>query len=112
NGDSQVDIQDVDLICAAIQRGTNETEYDLTGDGAVNRNDMNELIVNILGTTFGDANLDGVFDSRDFVLVFQVGQYEDAIVGNSTWADGDWNCDGEFSSADLVLAFQASGFQI
>ena len=42
--------------------------------------------------------------------VFQAGEYEDNLVGNSTWAEGDWNGDGEFDSADLVLAFQDNGF--
>jgi hypothetical protein len=53
----------------------------------------------------GDANRDGVFDTSDLVFVLQRGQYEDDIVGNSTWADGDWNGDGEFDSHDLVFAF-------
>jgi hypothetical protein len=54
----------------------------------------------------GDANIDGVFDSGDLVHVFQVGEYEDAIAGNSTWSDGDWTNDNEFDSNDLVRAFQ------
>ena len=33
----------------------------------------------------GDANRDGRFDSVDFVQVFQAGEYEDGIAGNSTW---------------------------
>lgn len=42
--------------------------------------------------------------------VFQQGEYEDRITGNSTFEDGDWNGDGEFDSADLVLAFQRGDF--
>ena len=65
----------------------------------------------ICGTALiGDANLDGVFNSSDLVQVFEVGEYEDNIVGNSTFQDGDWNCDGEFDSNDLVLAFQAGHY--
>jgi hypothetical protein len=51
-----------------------------------------------------------VFDSRDLVLIFQAGEYEDGVPGNSIWLTGDWNCDGEFSSSDLVLAFQSGGY--
>lgn len=58
----------------------------------------------------GDANEDGVFNSKDLVLVFMAGQYEDAILANSTWQEGDWNDDGEFTSADLVLAFVEGGY--
>jgi hypothetical protein len=111
NGDGRVDIEDVDLLCGEIRSGGLDSTFDLTGDNSVNRNDMNELIVNVLDTSFGDANLDSTFNSSDFVVVFQLGEYEDDQVGNSTWAEGDWNCDGDFTTTDLVLAFQAGGFE-
>ena len=44
--------------------------------------------------------------------IFQAGEYEDAILGNSTWADGDWNGDGEFTSQDLVAAFQEGSYEV
>ncbi|MCA9198861.1 MAG: DUF2202 domain-containing protein [Planctomycetales bacterium] len=58
----------------------------------------------------GDVNNDGRFDSADLVQVMQVGEYEDGIVGNSTFAEGDWNLDGDFDSADLVLAMQVGHY--
>ena len=54
----------------------------------------------------GDVNGDGLFNSSDLVEVFQVGEYEDGIAGNSTFEDGDWTGDGEFDSADFVFVFQ------
>ncbi len=60
----------------------------------------------------GDANRDGVFDSSDLALVFQAGEYEDAILGNSAWAEGDWNGDGDFDSSDLVFAFQQGTYSL
>ena len=57
----------------------------------------------------GDANGDGLFNSADMVQVFQTGEYEDDIAGNSTFAEGDWNGDGDFTSSDMVMAFQAGG---
>ncbi|MFC1758543.1 hypothetical protein ACFL2H_07215 [Planctomycetota bacterium] len=59
----------------------------------------------------GDANRDGVFDTADLLHVFQIGEYDDQLVGNSTWEEGDWNGDGEFTSKDLVLAFQLGQFE-
>ncbi len=59
----------------------------------------------------GDADIDGLFNSQDLVNVFQVGEYEDTILGNSTWSDGDWNNDDEFTSADLVAAFQTGNYE-
>jgi hypothetical protein len=38
----------------------------------------------------GDADGNGLFDSTDLIQVFSVGQYEDAVVGNSDWTGGDW----------------------
>ena len=60
----------------------------------------------------GDANRDGRFDSVDFVQVFQAGEYEDDIAGNSTWEEGDWNGDGDFDSADFVAAFQTGLYEV
>jgi hypothetical protein len=57
----------------------------------------------------GDANIDGVF-SGDLMHVFQVGEYEDVIPGNSTWSDGDWTNDNVFNSSDLVAAFQDGNY--
>ncbi len=56
----------------------------------------------------GDANLDGVFDAADLILVFQAGQFEDGLVGNSVWATGDWNGDGEFDTSDIIAAYLAN----
>ena len=54
----------------------------------------------------GDANGDGVFDSSDLVQVFRAGEYEDDVVGNSTFEEGDWDGDQDFTTSDLVLAFR------
>jgi hypothetical protein len=58
----------------------------------------------------GDVNHDGIFNSSDFVLLFQNGEYEDGIPGNSTFDEGDWNGDGDFTTADFVVAFQAGTY--
>jgi hypothetical protein len=110
NDDNAVDILDVDLLCAEILDGGLNDDFDLTDDGSVTADDVDELVLDILQTTYGDANLDGVFNSADFVVVFAAGEYEDDILGNSTWADGDWNCDGDFSTGDLVFALSFGGY--
>jgi hypothetical protein len=104
-----VDARDIDLLCQGLHEG--DGEFDLTGDGSTTDADLTFLIESILGTTIGDANLDGTFDSADLVLVFQNAEYEDDPAGNSGWQDGDWNCDGEFNTSDLVAAFQAGGYR-
>ncbi|MCP4194749.1 MAG: hypothetical protein GY768_29445 [Planctomycetaceae bacterium] len=59
---------------------------------------------------FGDANRDGVFDAQDLIEVFKNGEYQDDIMGNSTFDEGDWNQDGDFDSSDLVFAFQTGSY--
>ena len=90
--------------------GTEDAEFDLNSDGIVDDSDRDMMVFDYLNSTYGDANLDGIFNSSDFVYVFQRGKYEDQTPSNAGWADGDWNCDGRFSSQDLVLALQTGDY--
>ena len=85
---------------------------DLDSDGDIDFDDRVAWVYETNNTYFGDSNLDGVFDSGDFVHVFQIGQFEDNIPGNSNWEAGDWNGDGDFTSSDIVLAFQEGGYDM
>ena len=61
-------------------------------------------------TWFGDADLNGEFNSNDFVQVFQAGKYETAL--SAGWAEGDWDASGTFESGDFVVAFQDGGYEL
>ena len=102
---------DIDRTCAAILANEQKAQVDFNSDGVVDLLDHHYLINQVMRITAGDANVDGVFDSKDLVLVFQPGEYEDETDGNSQWSEGDWNCDGDFDTKDLVAAFQAGGYQ-
>ncbi len=110
DGNATVDGRDIDLLSAQIRAGGTDSRFDLTNDGLVNPADREELVVRVLGSKFGDSNLNGVFDSKDLIQVFQLGGYGDATPGNGTWAGGDWNGDGDFDESDLVWAFQAGAY--
>lgn len=110
NFDRLINATDISLFCEQLHSDDAENRFDLNGDGQVDSTDFHVLILDVLNTTFGDANLDGVFDSRDFVSVFQVDEFEDDLAGNSTWSEGDWDCDGDFTTRDFVLAFQFGGY--
>ena len=111
NGDQSVTEDDLSLLCAAIHQAEPPDAFDLSNDGVVDDVDFQFLVEDILQTTVGDANLDGVFNSSDLILIFQAGEYEDQQPGNSTWGEGDWDCDGDFTTADLIAAFQRGNYQ-
>lgn len=109
DANGQVNSRDMDLLCAAIM--TNDSRFDLTGDGAVDRSDLNQFVTALLHTTFGDANLDGLFNSARLSADFPSRSIRRRSTAEpQSWAQGDWNCDGEFDSADLVLAFQVGAY--
>jgi hypothetical protein len=111
DGSGSLDAGDIDLLSAEVRAGANNSRFDLTGDHQVNADDRVHWIDVLKRTYLGDANLDGEFNSTDFVVVFTAGQYEDLVTGNSAWATGDWNGDGDFGSTDFVAAFQAGGYE-
>ena len=108
-GDGSVNGDDIDAIAKAIRDGDSAAKFDLDGSGAVDPSDRNFIVNDILNTFFGDADLNGEFNSGDFVTVFTAGLYE---TGNAAgWATGDWNGDGFFDSGDFVVAFQDGGYE-
>ncbi len=112
NDDLEVDASDLQLFCDALRDGRPNLVYDLTADGAVDHADLLFLVRDLLGTEIGDANLDGQFNSSDFVAVFQGGWYESVLPGGADWSTGDWDCDGRFDSSDIVFAFQHGGYEL
>lgn len=111
NGDRIRDAGDLDLLRAAAEAGSEDTQFDVDNNGVVDRSDQLAWVQDIFESSAGDANLDGVFNSADLVQVFQRGEYQDKLLENSTWADGDWNGNGEFESSDLVAAFQGQTYR-
>ncbi len=110
NQDGTLSIDDVDSLCSAIRASELTEATDVDRDGIISIEDLEFLISTVFGTTAGDANLDGVFNSRDLVLVFRENTFEDGIDDNASWISGDWNCDGDFTTFDLVVAFRAASY--
>jgi hypothetical protein len=110
NGDGVLDDTDIDLLFQQLRSPTPDLAFDLTGDGSLDEADRDHMILSSLGTTYGDANLDRIFNSADLIQVLAAGKYEDNVPGNAGWAEGDWNGDGDFGTGDLVLALQQGGY--
>lgn len=111
DGDGELTTGDIEVICSQFDQDNPDPRMDINGDTVVDFQDLRIWVEEISNTYIGDANLDGEFGTGDFVQVFIVGEYEDGISNNSTWAEGDWNCDGEFDTRDFVDAFQSDGFE-
>ena len=79
--------------------------WDANGDGSVNVEDVNEWILNIKGTSLGDADLDGLVDGLDFID-WNVNKFTE----HDTWCGGDFNADGFVDGFDFVI-WNANKFQ-
>jgi hypothetical protein len=111
DGNGLVTANDIDLLNERLRLHDNDLAFDLDGDAIVAESDRDLLVQSILGTLYGDSNLDGRFNSSDLVTVFAEGQYEDDVDGNSGWIAGDWNGDGDFTTSDLVFVFGRGGYE-
>ncbi len=110
NQDGSCDAGDIDDLARSLRAGTHDPRFDLTGDALVSGADHRWWVRKIVETDFGDATLDGRFDSKDLIRVFQAGEFEDSIPDNSSWSEGDWNGDGDFDSGDMLVAFQSGSY--
>ena len=98
-----------DPLTADVIAGNNTASFDLDNNAAVNAEDRRVWIEDLRNTYFGDANLDGEFNSSDFVAVFGAAKYETGEA--ATWGEGDWNGDAQFNSSDFVSAFSGGGYE-
>ena len=109
NANGELDVADIDLLTAASASPDNDSAFDLTGDGNVDQADIVHWVKELKNTWIGDANLDGEFNSSDFVAIFGAGLFE--TNQPAVWSQGDWNGDGVFNSGDFVGAFADGGFE-
>ncbi|MEC9373261.1 MAG: dockerin type I domain-containing protein, partial [Planctomycetota bacterium] len=70
---------------------------DMNGDLVVDLDDVSKVVRDILGTNFGDVNLDGVIDAADAsIAMMNLGMPGD-------WKTGDVNGDGQVTQRDLDI---------
>ncbi len=95
NSDGIVDDKDIDLLQANLG-SNNEDVFDLDFDNDVDQDDLDILITDILGTFYGDANLDQFVGLEDLNTVLS--NWNLNVTG---WGNGDLNGDGFIGIADL-----------
>jgi hypothetical protein len=76
---------------------------DIDGDLDVDTGDIYELVVNVLGTQIGDANLDGVLDATDETIADAGTADPCNDTATCGWEQGDFNGDGHVDAADLSV---------
>ncbi len=98
NRDGAVNVDDVNMMGKMLQVGQFDSAYDLNRDGAISNLDLDVLIRDVIGTEYGDTNLDGQVDLGD----------AKTIIGNlfqpgHGWQSGDMNFDGSVDGQDYIL---------
>jgi len=102
NQDGEVNSVDIDSLFTAVGSSATDNRLDLNDDDVVDRLDVDYLVHTILGTHYGDQNLDGRVDTRDITTAFI--HFTGAGGTGMTWADGDTDGNGDVSTKDLVTA--------
>jgi hypothetical protein len=93
-----VDHDDIDGLLIAIQSGNSTVDYDLNGNGIIDRGDAIHLVESILNSYLGDANLDGRVNAQDLNVV---GLNWQASGDCLAWADGNFDGDDDVDAGDL-----------
>ena len=122
DADEALDVDDIDVLTIEFIGDGRflpllpDKAYDLNADGNFDLADLDTWVHDLKHTWYGDANLDGEFNSGDLIQALSAGKY-DAVeylrgfIIPAGWASGDWNADGEFNSADLVVALADGGYE-
>ena len=105
NLDGLYSCEDIDDLVAAIAAGTNQADFDLTGDGMVDLADRDAWLIEAgavqvaSGSPYqlGDANLDGSVDGEDFVI-WNANKFAD----HAAWCRGDFTADGHVDGLDFI----------
>jgi hypothetical protein len=98
DNDGDLDCNDVDGLVAEINSGNHNADFDLTGDGLVNADDLNDWVLNEKGTLIGDANLDFQVDISDFNL-WNANKFQ----SGTGWCGADFDGNGGTDVSDFNL---------
>lgn len=115
--DGSCDAIDIDYCCQFVREGYTWSDLDdavfmdlscdMDGDVDVTASDIAEMVVTILKTSFGDADLDGMVNTNDLAIVdatIALGGVGCNGSGDCGWSDGDFDCDGDVDNDDRTQA--------
>lgn len=102
NASGNYDSQDIDLLSEQLSETSPPTHarFDLVTDGVIDRSDVDQLVVDLMGKQYGDTNLDQRIDITDYnTLAFN---FNPSGLG-LTWAQGDFNGDHQVDLLDYTV---------
>jgi RHS repeat-associated protein len=109
NGDTDIDVEDLELLFYAIDNNVFETYdedgnivgiNDLNGDGYLDELDIQIWVEAVIDSLMGDANLDGTVDGQDFQTWNDNKHTSDP---DYEYAEADFNNDGHVNGQDFVI---------
>ncbi len=104
NNDTLVTYRDIDDLSSHY--GSIDMWFDVTGDSLISRADSDYLIHTIIGTEYGDIDLDHMVDLTDYgILAYYFGS-----TGSASWSMGDFNGDKNVNFADYQILEASFGF--
>ena len=112
NDDQLVDDTDIDLLLTAINAGSEDLQFDLDSSNAVTAADATFLVESILGTRFGDNDLDGDVDLSDYNTL-ATNFNPSGTYGPYWWQDGNVDGDNDIDLTDynaLASNFNPLGY--
>lgn len=104
NGDTITTSADIDFLFTRIGAAGDIWLYDLNVDDALTRADVDTMVLDLLGTRYGDTNLDRKVDFADMLKLAQ--NYDQP----GTWATGEFTGDGLVNFDDLLAVAQSYGY--
>ena len=98
NFDGNLNVEDIDMLFANL--GSLDSTFDVDSSGDVDQQDIDQLVRNILGMEFGDADFDKDIDITDFYRL--VTHYDPlGLQSFASWSRGNFDGDSDVDSADF-----------
>lgn len=102
----RLDVNDIHLLFAETDNlETNVALFDLTYDQLVDETDLDELVVSVMKTRYGDADLDGDVDRNDFFNLSK-----SFGIGSRDWSKGNLDGNGRIEFSDFIQLANNFGF--